>query len=46
VLEIQSFRGTDCDTYLCLMAEKVRAQVLVSKWATNTSDVEKFVSIV
>jgi len=41
ILDIQSFRGAECDTNHCLVVAKVRVRVAVSKQATKTFDGEK-----
>jgi hypothetical protein len=42
VLDIQSFRGADCDTNHCLVIAKVRERLAVSKQPVNKMDVNGF----
>jgi len=42
ILDVQSFRGSDCDTEHYLVVAKVRERLAVSKQAEEKFDVEKF----
>ena len=42
ILDVQSFRGADCDTDHYLVAAKVRKRLAVSKQAAQEFDVERF----
>jgi len=42
ILEVQSFRGADCDTDHYLVVAKVREKLAVGKKATQKFDVERF----
>ena len=42
ILDVQSFRGADCDTDHYLMVAKVRERLAVSKQATQKFDGERF----
>ena len=42
ILDIRSFRGTDCDSDHCLMAARVREMLAENKQATQNFDVERF----
>jgi hypothetical protein len=42
ILDVQSFRGTDCDTDHCLVFAKVRERLAVSKQAALKFDVKIF----
>jgi hypothetical protein len=42
ILDVQSLRGTDCDTDHYLSVAKVRKRVAVSEQATQNFDVESF----
>jgi endonuclease/exonuclease/phosphatase family metal-dependent hydrolase len=42
ILDVQSFRGADCDTDHYLVVAKVRERLAVSKWAAQKRDVERF----
>jgi hypothetical protein len=42
ILDVQSFRGSDCDIYHYLIAAKLRERISVSKRARQNSDLEIF----
>jgi hypothetical protein len=42
MLDVQSFRGSDCDTDHCLVVAKVRERLAVSKRSAQKIDMEKF----
>jgi len=42
MLEVQSFRGADCDTDHYLVVAKVRERLAVGKKATQKFNVERF----
>ena len=42
ILDVQSFRGADCDTDYYLMVAKVRERLTVSKQAAQKFDGERF----
>jgi hypothetical protein len=35
ILDVQFFRGADCDTYHCLVVAKFRERLLINKWVTQ-----------
>jgi hypothetical protein len=42
ILDVRSFRGTDCDTDHHLVVEKVRKKLEVSKRAVKKTDMKRF----
>jgi len=42
ILNVQSFRGSDCDTDHCLVVAEVGDRLAVSKQAAQNFDVERF----
>jgi hypothetical protein len=42
ILDVQNFRGADCDTDQYLAVVKVRERLIVSKQAAQTFNVERF----
>jgi hypothetical protein len=42
VLDVRSFRGTDCDTDHYVVVAKIRERLAVSKQAAQTFDVDRF----
>ena len=42
ILDVQSFKGADCDTDHYLVVAKVRERLVVNKQAAQKSDGEKF----
>ena len=42
ILNVQSFRGSDCDTDHCLVVVEVGERLAVSKQAAQNFDVERF----
>jgi hypothetical protein len=42
ILDVQSFRGADCDTEHCLVVAKIRERLLVSKRPVNKMDMDRF----
>jgi hypothetical protein len=42
ILDVQSFRGADCDTDHCLVVAQVRERLAVSKQAAQQFDEERF----
>jgi hypothetical protein len=42
MLDVRSFRGADCDTYLYLVVAKIRERLAVSKQAAQKFDVDRF----
>jgi len=42
IVDVQSFRGADCDTDHCLVVAKIRERLAVNKQAAQKSDGEKF----
>jgi len=41
IIDVQSFRGADCDTYLYLLVAKVRERLAVSKQEAQKFDGER-----
>jgi hypothetical protein len=44
ILDVQSFKGGNCDTDHCLVVAKVRKKLAVSKQAAQKLDVEMLIS--
>jgi len=44
MLNVQRFRGAECDTDHCVVVAKVRKRLTVSKQTTLKFDVERFIS--
>jgi hypothetical protein len=42
ILDVQSFRGADCDTDHCLVVAKVRERLAISKQAAQKFEGERF----
>jgi len=42
ILDVPSFRGADCDTDHCLVVEKVKETLAVSKRVAQKSHVERY----
>jgi hypothetical protein len=42
ILDVQSFRGADCDTEHCLVVAKIRERLVVSKRPVNKMDMDRF----
>jgi hypothetical protein len=42
ILDVQSFRGPDCDTHHFLVVAKVRERLVMNKQETHKCNVEKF----